>query len=314
MQQENPAVYCAAGDYDERLVAVDHRAVQALKAEMASKPLPAFMEPTSHPSEVQTVAFELVMGALNFMFWDAPSTQSWPYARAELPVQRYSRNGAVGAWAMTAAMDEWWQDAARRTGALDDLSMLKTMAEDLQTRPVTDFLGDIPLPAQRVAILQECLNPLRIRALCEGVLARVRYEGRLDWRDAQWIAALLPMGYSDPYLKKAQLTLMQSAAKLRPYGHRITLDVTLAADYQLPKVLRHLGVLHYSDEIAQAVECGQLFDEDSSQERAIRAATVLAGEALKGDDGPVEALDNWLWQMRNDVRDAPFHLCKTTRY
>ena len=53
---------------------------------------------------------------------------------------------------------------------------------------------------------------------------------------------------------------------------------------------------------------------DSKEEKAIRAATILACEelAIKTGAKPAE-IDFWLWSRRNTA-DKPFHLTYTTAY
>lgn len=93
------------------------------------------------------------------------------------------------------------------------------------------------------------------------------------------------------------------------------MDVSVAADYQLPKVLRHLGVLTYSPKVAGLVDNELPIVSGSPEERAIRAATVLGAEELAKHLGlSIPQLDSWLWLQRNAAKAAKFHLTETTYY
>lgn len=53
------------------------------------------------------------------------------------------------------------------------------------------------------------------------------------------------------------------------------------ADYVLPMVERHNGILKYSVGLAEAVDCGRMIEHDSEEEIEIRAGTVVASNMLK---------------------------------
>lgn len=92
-------------------------------------------------------------------------------------------------------------------------------------------------------------------------------------------------------------------------------QLTLCADYQLPRMLRAMGVLEYSPGLAQKVDSQTLIEKDSIEERAIRAATIVAGEMLAEHFGVTPAaVDNFLWTNRSKAGSAPFHLTITTDY
>ena len=72
-------------------------------------------------------------------------------------------------------------------------------------------------------------------------------------------------------------------------------------DYMLPRLLRHLGVLHYSPALSRAVDSRTEIPRHSPEEAAIRWATVHAGhllvEALRAEGVSVTGprLDYFLW-------------------
>lgn len=93
------------------------------------------------------------------------------------------------------------------------------------------------------------------------------------------------------------------------------LDVTAAAVYQLPKVLRTLGILRYSEILAQSVDSETPIAKEGAEERAIRAATIIACDLLATHFGcSIAEVDFWLWLNRNQSHDAKFHLTFTSAY
>lgn len=95
-------------------------------------------------------------------------------------------------------------------------------------------------------------------------------------------------------------------------------------DYMLPRVLRFLGVMVYSPELASAIDTRQLIPADSTHEHAIRWATVFAGAELRralaarGADVPSPGLDYRLWSEAvlgpNAASFGEHHRTITLRY
>ncbi|MPN62756.1 hypothetical protein SDC9_210509 [bioreactor metagenome] len=133
---------------------------------------------------------------------------------------------------------------------------------------------------------------------------------------AAGLAAIFPLAFDDPYLKKAQLALSMIAAFLRSTGNDVGAeDLTAFADYQVPRVLRGLGVLAYSTSLADKVDQRILLTENGQEELSIRAATVLACEAIAAHTGGTSAdIDNLLWLSQDIAGETPFHLTETRWY
>lgn len=91
-------------------------------------------------------------------------------------------------------------------------------------------------------------------------------------------------------------------------------QLTVFADNLLPHVLRHDGVLVYSDELAALVDGGVELPHGSPMEVELRACAVHACEALAVEAGvPPRTLDNWLWNRGTGLGGRP-HLTRTTAY
>ena len=107
-----------------------------------------------------------------------------------------------------------------------------------------------------------------------------------------------------------------------PYGFRDMDQLTMFADYRVPQLLRHFGVLAYDAELAADVDALREVPFGSPQEVEIRAATVVAVERLRGElmkrglELLVVEVDWLLWQMGEESKDriCPHHRTRTVYY
>lgn len=252
--------------------------------------------PEAARSEMDILRFALMANSINHQFWDIGAEG----------FERYARNGKVGALAMFEALGEWVEKA----GSIGALEAELPLTADR----IAELFGGLPDPGERARALGEALGPAG-RAAASRMLESLR-EGKVWGVElAGEISALLPSGFEDPFLKKSQLCLWMAKGMLeaRGFGPART-DLTCFADYQIPKVLRGMGVLEYSEALAARVDRGELLESDGPEERAIRAATVSACEEIASEKGISPAqLDFWLWTRRNETSSL-FHRSKTRRY
>lgn len=237
------------------------------------------------------VHFYLAYNSINHQFWSHDSEGNFI---------RYQYEGNVGAMALGK-------------GIFDYVNSRKGMSnsENITTEEFQKYFGHMPDAEKRIAILNQAFGQNGI------LLARVL----LAEKDSGWtiinateIANTLPLGYKDEALKKAQLVLHMISSALKTKGIFVQTDLTCFADYQIPRVLRHMGILEYNTQISNLVDNNQVIPAGSKEEHAIRAATILACEKIaeKIKTTPAE-LDYWLWSRRNTA-DKPFHLTYTTAY
>ena len=242
-------------------------------------------------------AYILALNAINWMFWD----RSTDGARS---LKRYEFEGAVGAVAMRKAFSLAWGDDATPA----------TFLAALNAKGVTGIFGDISNPLSRELCLVDVLGsnlPNAVSAVCDAV----ERQGVLSFDLAVTLQRLFPVVYRDIYLKREQLALAEIAGHIAEQGAKVELDVTAFADYQVPRVLRGIGVLEYSAELAARVARFDLIAEGSVMERAIRGATIVACHEMAEVLGTTDAaIDNYLWTKRNAVGNTPFHLTVTTDY
>ena len=312
----NPAYQAARADYRPDMVGLARDAIAALAVPADLKGLGDSLGDSPLAGNIYAYApYFVAMNSLNYQFWDLDDKGA---------MIRYGHNGAIGAMGMQAGFHNAWMSAPGMCADKEPhvaLFRASACAQWLGRRVAAEgvafMLGDIPEQNSRCAILAEVLDDKKLMSVSHYLASVVEKTGQLSWRDAQVLADNFPGAYGDPYLKKAQLTLMFIAGQWNAThpDQPCTLDVSAAADYQLPKVLRTLGLLHYSPAMAKLVDEGESISAGSAEERAIRAATVLACQALSEQFGrSIAEVDFWLWLNRNVDRDAKFHLTRTTNY
>jgi hypothetical protein len=98
--------------------------------------------------------------------------------------------------------------------------------------------------------------------------------------------------------------------------------LTAFADYKLPQVLRHLGILRYSPELADKIEQRILIEAGSREEVEIRANTIWAVELMRqelekmGKGLRAFEIDWILWNLGQDeaFKEKPYHRTVTIFY
>lgn len=94
------------------------------------------------------------------------------------------------------------------------------------------------------------------------------------------------------------------------------------ADYKIPQVLRHLGVLNYFPVLSNLVDSKKQIPHDSEEEIEIRANMLYIIELMKKEMNKEKTsinsvqIDNALWLLsKNDeFKNKPHHLTKTIYY
>ncbi len=288
--------------YDSSLVAVNTAGIKALPAgEVVPPPSgETSLEINKTVDLSDATLFAIAMGSINHMFWSHNEAGEFV---------RYQNDGQVGALAMSSAFEKAWSnpDSPIQRALVDKIP--------LTVSAVTEVFGPIPDPEGRVEILNEILLSDKIWEFGEEALF-ISEEGKgFDVEFAARLADAFPAGYADGVLKKAQLAtsaIWRSAVSRGYEGEPCSL--TAFADYQIPNVLRALGILDYNDELAARIDRGELIEADSKEERAIRAASILAIEELAAAQGVgVADVDYWVWLKRKEPK-TPFHLTLTTAY
>ncbi|MDK9702531.1 MAG: queuosine salvage family protein [Sulfuritalea sp.] len=286
----------ANDDYRPGLVMIDAERVRAIQWEASGADAmviringPAGTSPSS------ALPFLVAMTSINYRFWDR---------QRDGTLTRYRHLGKTGARALWLAFEHAWGESVAE------------FAQGFQHGHLWDWFGAIPDPESRATILCEVLTNNWLREVCAEIEREIDATGTVQVGQARLLADAFPAAFGDPYLKKAQLALAAYAGYLRSLARPVnTSDLTAMADYQVPRVLRALGMLSYSPELSRRVDGGELLAPDSAEENAIRAATIIACEAIAAQVGGTAAdVDNLLWQSQDVAGEARFHLTETTWY
>lgn len=290
----------AQADYQPELVEIDHDAISRLPIRadrfnhvstgLAGKPAGAAPETAA--------AYCIVLNSLNFMFW-TPEPDGF---------SRYHWREAGGAHGLTAALDHAW-------GGARGVEILRERLGSGEEQAVVDAFGAISMPRRRAQFLREVLHGNQLeKAAAE--LVEAGNAGLLTSDHAERLAQHFPMTYGqDAYLMRAQLALMWYAGYLTERGAAVECNITVAASYQMPRVMRSIRVLRFSVGLAEMIHKHVLILRNSPEERAIRAATVLGAQATATHLGVSEhAMVNVLWHNRQACGGIPYHLTVTTDY
>lgn len=306
-----------------RFVRVDFAAASALADDLArDHPSPPLWDAAHHfvddrpGGDARTAQYVLVLDALNFCFWGEPRWQV-----------EYEGEWVNGYYALAVALKR----AIGEGFPLLDASYLSSLT-DADLRDILRGRGEIPLFAERLANLHEVG-----RALAEHHEGQFANLVRRAGGSAVVLALAIVREFSSfndvttwrgrevRFYKRAQICVADLAGALggQGLGRFTDLDrLTAFADYKVPQVLRRVGVLVYTPELAALLDSRTLIPPGSEEEVEIRATTVWGVEhirrAVAGRGVALAATEiDWLlWErgQRTSEHDRPYHLTRTIYY
>lgn len=305
-----------------REVYLDHRVLSDLAREQARGTLsrPGW-DPRYHfyDGTLQTVLYFLVLDSLNFCFWPAAGTDRWEID--------YEGERLSGYYGLAAALKQAVEDGRP---VLEPKYLAALTGNDL--RSLLGGRGLLQLPEERGAILREtgqvllenfAGDPGRLLEPAAGSAAAL----------VRLVAAAFPSfrdtavydGQTVTFYKRAQILAadLYGAFGGRGWGAFRDLDrLTAFADYKLPQVLRHLGILNYSGTLARKIDRLELLTPGSPEEVEIRAHTIWAVELIRRETAAaglkIKAFEiDWLlWNLgqQDAFREKPYHRTRTIYY
>lgn len=121
--------------------------------------------------------------------------------------------------------------------------------------------------------------------------------------------------------KLAQL-LTSDILHIRELKENIIVDyshIIGCADYKIPQILRGLGLITYSEELACIIDSKQEIEENSIYEVEIRATQLVITDRLKelsGNKAKSIDINDYLFMQKNNKNISlnPYHLTRTTNY
>jgi len=301
---------------------INHEALKKFSQELAQSNTPTPTWDAEHHfqgNDEETVAFLLVVDAINFCFWPPPGSEKWEIT--------YRGKNYSGYYGLAVSLKK----ALESKIPLTDASFLAT----LTMKQLTDMFagrGVLQLMEERLNNLQELGRVLlkkykgqasELVAATGGSalkLARVLASGFSSFRDE-----VTYQGHKVFFYKRAQLFAADLHGALDGKGLGSFSDMeelTAFADYKLPQVLRHVGALEYSPGLAERVDRMVYLKAGSEDEVEIRASTIWAVELIcremkrLGKDVTASEIDWLLWNLGQDdqFRAKPYHRTLTTFY
>jgi hypothetical protein len=302
MSEKKNVVLTAVRDLNESFVRINRDVIAATKIPKVDlKPMASGLPESFRAKPETAIAFIVALNSLNYMFWSIGSVNG------KKSLIRYSYDGKVGAIGMRAAFDKLW----------GDLHLSPTLRhEPITPEFIRKHFGDIPDPESRATLLSEVFAGERLEQLAATLYERISTHKVISADDAALLHQAFPRAFADSYMKRSQLAMCWIAGFFAECGLTVSAgDMTAFADYQVPRVLRSMGVLEYSSELAQKVDSLTLIDAGSPEERAIRGATIIACEELAdANDATAGEVDNYLWPLSKSAGTTPFHLTFTEHY
>ena len=285
----------------------------------ASTTLPTWYEQYHfHDGTERTVNWILAIDAMNFCFWAEKDQARW-----SIEYQGETLNGYLAeAAALRRAVEEnipLWDAAYLSTISHEELAHI--------------FRGEqsIPLLEQRLhnvrevgRVLLERYNGQFINAIEQAERNAVKLVLLLAQDFPSFNDVVLYRNHLVRFFKRAQICVADLHGSFggKSWGAFSDFEqLTAFADYKLPQVLRHFGVLVYHPSLAKRIDNQQLLEAGSEEEVEIRAATIWACELLRREmirqDHPVTApqIDLRLWLLgQNSSNMRPYHRTRTIYY
>jgi hypothetical protein len=272
----------------------------------------------------RTVNWLLLLDALNFCFWAEKGQPRWSIEFRGEKLNGYWAEAA----ALTRAVEEgyalWDAHYLSEISSADIAAIFRGVSTGAEV--------EIPLFEQRVANAREVGRVLLERF--DGQFSHVIEEAA---GSAVRLALLLVehfpsfrdvasfRGREVRFYKRAQICVadLRAAFGGQQWGTLNDVDqLTIFADYKLPQLLRHYGVLEYHPALAERIDREELLEPGGEEEVQIRAATIWACELLRqtigaAEDEPLTAadIDAQLWLLsQNTPNMRPYHRVRTIFY
>ena len=269
----------------------------------------------------RTVNWLLLLDALNFCFWAEKGRQRWRIS--------YKGETLNGYWAEAASLKQ----AVEEGVPLWDAAYLSTISENAVASIFRPIEGSDPIPLleQRIAnirevgrVLQEKYDGQFIQAIQQAHGSAVALVQLLARDFSSFNDVVLYRNHEVRFLKRAQICVadIYSAFDGKEWGAFSDIDkLTIFADYKLPQLLRHYGILSYHPTLAATIDAEKLLEPGSEEEMEIRAGTIWACELLRqtmqrqGYAMNAPEIDQKLWFLSQHTENMrPYHRVRTQFY
>jgi len=267
----------------------------------------------------QTIQYLFILDSINFCFWAEKGHKRWAIKQGQKTINGY--------FALALALKR----TARKYPLLDAGFLAAMNKKTCQEIFSSCNQQAIPLFEMRYKILRQT-----------GQILLKKYQGQAvnivkkAEHSAQRLAGMILKDFSSfrdiatfqnkkiYLLKRAQIFVgdVWGALKSKGLGHFDDIEkLTCFADYKIPQILHHFGVLEYSPALLKKIKNETLLAADSSAEVEIRANTIWAIEKIKealleqSREIPSFQIDWILWNMAQKIKmPIPYHKTKTIYY
>lgn len=255
--------------------------------------MPYFDSPLCLTSMEDIIQYFFLIDSLNFKFWHDKDKSDYIY------------KGKIDSPALYSAIeDNLWLLDANRMAELNDFEVI-------------DVFHNIPMISERKRIINDNGEVLIKKYL--GKAINMLEEGNFE------IPKILDLlseikSFKDIYknhifMKRAQLFLAMVHGHFKDKNLLKGIEeLTVYADYQIPKLFEYLGIFKYSKKLKDKIDNLEFIDSESEEELSIRSQTINAGEILSNKlNYPAAYLDYLLWQLGRNV-EKPHHYTRTIWY
>jgi hypothetical protein len=310
---------------EPRFVKIDSKKLEETAKKLSTEEftIPDWKLPFHYDGDYETTIDCFMLGnSLNFAFTNFETGEKYAV----------EHDGVV--WKGSSGMWAALKRAIEEGKPILDAEYLADISFD-EVREIFRGNMEIPLVWDRVAILNEVGTNLffeydgKFHNLVEQAGKKLfnKGEGLVERLTLDFPSFEDASDYDGEYVifdKRAQLAPAMVYGRLRDEG--FVLDdideLTVFADYVLPKALRDMGVLDYHWSLADRVDRRELIDEGSREELEIRASTLhsckrmidIVNHYRNGDKINSLHMDYRLWKESRGKGGKPHHLTMTTAY
>lgn len=297
-------------------VRVDDVKLKKLAASLKDRPIPTWdAELHFFDGGPKSVMYTLLLDAVNFCFWPSVFETEYlgkrygledGYCALAVALKRAFEEG-IPLWdsAFLAGLDTAsFAEILRFDGEICLLEKRAAHAKNLGETLLTKYGGDAKnLLVKAGYDAARLANLLAVDFSC--------YRDIRNWRDSDFA----PM-------KRAQICASDLVGSFGANVFTGAEKLTCFADYKLPQLFHADGVFQYARELQKKILAQELIPENSEEEVAIRANTIMVVERLKqelaqlGRDISAREIDWLLWNesVIPDRLNVPHHRTLTTAY
>jgi len=273
----------------------------------------------------QRLKFLFLFNAISFSYWAEPrwscQKQAWyePTWMIKYQGQKYN-----GAWGLISDLAKALLNERLKL----DCKEWKTITKEKLAGILNENGIEMPLLDERLSVIKEIG-----RVLLEEFNGEVSNLVKAANGDAMKLLGLILSSFpsfqdssffqeQEIFFHKRSQLLVADICNNSDFNMENMDQLTACADYKIPQVLRRLGVLEYSKELAEKVDQKDLIPRDSEEEIEIRAATIWAVEHIKEELSKkypkIKSIDIndyfWLLGQQKYPGEKPYHRTRTTAY